>query len=148
MKRQFIYLILVILIGCTVLFAYSAYNTSKKKLYRVYWGGVTDEFLKNAKSYPTEFKITKEPSIIMVDNRPEASENYYSVSELETFTNKGEFLSVHLFTFKQYQQQPLFSMGSDTKQKRTKQQIFFYSYLFLSLICFGGATILTLKSKK
>lgn len=148
MKNIIFKWIAVLLIGSSILFAYLAYNISQKKLYRVTWGGVTNEFLIQAKTNPKEFKITKEPSIIIVDSCPEVSENYYSASELDSFTNKGEFVSVHLFTFKQYQQLPFFSMGSETKKKRTNQQTYFYSYLFLCLLSIGGAPILYLKSKK
>jgi len=135
-----------LLIALALLFAYLAYSISQKKLYRVTWGGVSNEFLIQAKTNPAEFKITKQPSIIIVNNRPEASENYYTASELASFTNNGEFLSVHLFTFEQYQRQPFFSMESETKKRRTKQQTFFYGYLFLSLLCLGGAPTLFFKS--
>jgi hypothetical protein len=148
MKKTYLNWISVILIGCSLLFANSAYNISKKRLYRVYWGGVTSEFLKSAKTNPKEFKITKEPSIIIKNNHPDATEDYYSVSELDTFTNKGTCISVHLFTFDEFQQQPLSSIGPETKKNRTKQQTFFYSYLFFSFFCLGGAFIILLKSKK
>lgn len=134
MKKKISISISALLIAFALLFAFLSYNISQKKLYRVTWGGVTDEFLIQAKTNPDEFKITKEPSIIIIDNRPDATENYYSVSELADFTYKGEFLSVHLFTFEQYQKQPFFSMGTETKKKRTKQQTIFYGYLFLSLV--------------
>lgn len=142
MKRKIsIKSISVLLIALALLFAYLAYSVSQKKIYRVTWGGVTNEFLLQAKSNPEEFKITKEPAIIMVDNRPEETEIYYSKSELASFTNNGKFLSVHFYTFKQYQKLPFFSKGPETKKKRTGQQTLFYSYLFLSFLCVGGALI-------
>ena len=139
-KRKVVLSIAIVLICCTALFAYLAYNISNKRLYRITWGGVTDEFLQKAKTNPDEFKITKEPSIIIVDNRPETSENYYSVSELETSSVKGMVMSVQLFTYEEYQKFPYFSAtGPETMRYRTKQQTFFFIWLTLSVICFLGS---------